>query len=86
MSERTNLTTGSKIGGRSADEITREDIVARLRALPADDPLRAPAHRINALLDQLEARRLELMQDPVTFEKGEALAAGMMISRSVAVA
>ncbi len=43
------------------DEITRDDILARLRALPADDPLQAAAHRMEALLDRLEARGLELM-------------------------
>lgn len=55
------------------DEITRADIVARLRALPADDPLRAAAHRMDALLDQLEARGLALMQVPATADEGEAL-------------
>ena len=56
-----------------ADEITRDDIVARLRSLPADDPLRASAHRMDAFLDQLEARGLELIQDPATADEGKTL-------------
>ncbi len=56
-----------------ADEISRDDIVARLRALPASDPLRASAHRMDAFLDQLEARGLELLEDPATADRGKAL-------------
>ncbi len=65
-----------------ADEITRDDIVARLRALPADDPLRASAHRMDALLDQLEARGLALMQDPATLNEGNALVDKVRKARS----
>ena len=68
--------------GVMADEITRDDIVARLRALPADDPLRASAHRMDALLDQLEARGLELMQDSATSEEGTALVLEVRKARS----
>ena len=56
-----------------ADEITRDDIVARLRALPADAPPRASAHRMDAFLDQFEARGLELIQDPATADEGKTL-------------
>jgi len=57
------------------DEISRDDILARLRALPADDPLQAAAHRMEALLDQMEARGLELMRHAKTFNEGLALVA-----------
>jgi hypothetical protein len=65
-----------------ADEITRDDIVARLRALPADDPLRAAAHRMDALLDQLEARGIELIQNPATADEGETLVGKARKARS----
>jgi hypothetical protein len=64
------------------DEITRDDIVARLRALPADDPLRASAHRMDAFLDQLEARGLELIQAPATADEGRTLVAKARQARS----
>jgi len=64
------------------DEITRDDIVARLRALPADDPLRAAAHRMDAFLDQLEARGRALLEDPATADEGKALVAKAQVARS----
>jgi hypothetical protein len=55
------------------DEISRDDILARLRAQPADDPLRASAHQMDAFLDQMEARGLELIQVPATADEGKIL-------------
>ena len=57
------------------DEINRDAILARLRALPADDPLQAAAHRMEALLDQMEARGLKLMLGTKTYEEGRGLVA-----------
>ena len=64
------------------DEISRDDILARLRALPADDPLRASAHRMDAFLDQLEARGLELLQNPATADEGKILVDKARLARS----
>ncbi len=64
------------------DEITHDDIPARLRALLADDSLRAAAHRMEALLDQTEARGLELMQQPETHGEGQKLVAEAQHARS----
>jgi hypothetical protein len=62
--------------------ITREDILTRLCALPINDPLHAVAYRMEGLLDQLEAEGLRLMQLPATHAQGEVMVNKARRSRS----
>ena len=65
-----------------AHHITREEILARLCALPIDDPLQAATYRMEAMLDQVEAEGLHLMRDPATMTQGAALVAKARRARS----
>ncbi len=65
-----------------AKQITREDILARLCALPIHDPLQAATYRMEALLDQLEAEGLDLMRKSATTKHGAALVAKARRARS----
>lgn len=50
--------------------------------MPEDDPLKAAAHRMEALSDQMEARGLELMRQPETHDEGQKLVAEACDARS----
>ena len=69
-------TDSSATLGAMTDEITRDDILVRLRAL------KGAAHRMDALLDQMEARGLALMLGPKSYDEGEALVAKVRQARS----
>ena len=64
------------------NHITRNDILARLCALPIDDPLQAASYRMEAMLDQMEAEGLHLMRNPATVTQGSALVTKARRARS----